>query len=309
MQFYSSGQFAHGFIAVGQQATGVIAIGQDALGIVAIGQMARGVFAIGQLAFGVFTVGMLGVGLVQCYAIMGLGGRGRGFFVLKLFPPLHPKVDKDAPAYKKIGTEGSWFERLYPVSWALFGALALVIGEFVIFRWYHAMTVGVKYLDGKPFLRHVSGPGYSDWFWPGMLGMFLLGILLLRTSARKWAKLANRKEQAIRDYLNHLRDNGVQTEAVITSLERTGVRVNKRPKMRVHLVAELEDGQKLNLEFSKLMDFMDAPRFQPGVSYPLTYDKHNPKHYRLHLDGKVQFDMPESPWSFGSNEPEISGLS
>lgn len=87
MRWFDFGREAVGFVAVGQFATGVIAVGQFAWGVVAVGQVAIGWFAIGQIAIGGLTAGLVGVGLHATAAMIGVGGRGRGW-VLELLPRL-----------------------------------------------------------------------------------------------------------------------------------------------------------------------------------------------------------------------------
>jgi hypothetical protein len=87
MRWFDVGTEANGVVAIGQFATGVIAIGQVAWGVVAVGQIAFGWFAAGQIAIGGLTGGMFGVGLHATLAMVGVGGRGRGF-VLALLPGL-----------------------------------------------------------------------------------------------------------------------------------------------------------------------------------------------------------------------------
>jgi hypothetical protein len=83
---------ANGVIAIGQVATGVVAFGQVAWGVVAVGQAAFGWLAVGQVAVGGITVGMVGVGAHATAAMIGVGGRGKGYVV-----PLLPSLDLRAP--------------------------------------------------------------------------------------------------------------------------------------------------------------------------------------------------------------------
>ncbi|HVY47253.1 MAG TPA: hypothetical protein VHB21_15300 [Minicystis sp.] len=116
MRPFDAGQEAVGFFAIGQFATGFIAIGQVATGVIAIGQVARGVVAIGQASFGLFVSGgMVAGGVLQTYAMIGVGGR-RGFGgVLQLIPTIgKPRVVPDAVPFATVESTGAGWVAVEP---------------------------------------------------------------------------------------------------------------------------------------------------------------------------------------------------
>jgi hypothetical protein len=277
MQFIAIDQHATGVIAIGQHATGVIAIGQEALGIIAIGQMARGVFAIGQLSISVFGIGMLSLSLWWSLGMLGAGGQGAGLLYLRLLPPTKPKTARGTPIPQNAA---QWFAKLR-LHQLLFWAIA-----WLLFFQFVALPLLANLGASSPPLEQIRiEPDLHPVF---VYGLPLLIALLIPALIRALAlakRERERREQA-------LKERGRFTDAIITRVKGTGVRINKKPQIKVFFECTLSDGRACELVQTTVVSDLEEPSIQAGQVYPFRYVPDEAAINELKLAGQSLRDLP-----------------
>lgn len=77
---------------------------------------------------------------------------------------------------------------------------------------------------------------------------------------------------------NRLRAGGVRAEAIILSVEETGVTVqNNYPMAKLHLLVQPETGESYEATTKLLMNRFEVPAYQPGCRVQVVVDPKHPK--------------------------------
>jgi hypothetical protein len=77
---------------------------------------------------------------------------------------------------------------------------------------------------------------------------------------------------------NRLRAGGVRAEAIILSVEETGVTVQDNyPQARLHLLVQPETGESYEATTKCLMNRFEIPAYQPGCRIQVLVDPKDPK--------------------------------
>jgi hypothetical protein len=77
---------------------------------------------------------------------------------------------------------------------------------------------------------------------------------------------------------NHLRTGGRRAEAVILSVEETGVTVQGNyPQAKLHLLVQPESGESYETTTKFLMNRFEIPAYQPGSRVQVAVDPKHPK--------------------------------
>jgi hypothetical protein len=77
---------------------------------------------------------------------------------------------------------------------------------------------------------------------------------------------------------NRLRAGGVRAEAIILSVEETGVTVqNNYPMAKLHLLVQPETGESYEATTKLLMNRFEIPAYQPGGRVQVVVDPKHPK--------------------------------
>jgi hypothetical protein len=117
----------------------------------------------------------------------------------------------------------------------------------------------------------------------GGIGMLLLAALTIRYRRAEAANDARAaEEQRLKAEARRIR--GVRTTGRITKLERTGWTINDSPQVTFTLDVPLHDGREAEITVTRLVDPLEAPRFQPGCSVTVVYDRDDPQNFDVSWD-------------------------
>ncbi|HEY8086204.1 MAG TPA: hypothetical protein VIF09_00115 [Polyangiaceae bacterium] len=150
-----------------------------------------------------------------------------------------------------------------------------------------------------------------DSFDATMLGLVVAGTLV----GTPWFvyRAKRRARVALDEALEKRAKRTATARATIASMERTGLTINDVPQ--VALTMRLSEGASGTLEVKRLVDPLEAARFQPGASFPLLFDPGDSSNAEVDFEGKgaassgetvnvrgAPFEWPL--WLFGQRDAE-----
>jgi hypothetical protein len=95
----------------------------------------------------------------------------------------------------------------------------------------------------------------------------------------------------------------------ILSIERTGVSINDQPEVRFRVDARLLDGREIELKFERIVDTLQIPRIQPGMSLLIEYDPEDPENnWTIDLDASPDvLDAAANAAPAPTSAPSLTG--
>ena len=79
----------------------------------------------------------------------------------------------------------------------------------------------------------------------------------------------------------HLNREGIETEAVLINMQRTGLYVNNLPQVKLQLQVQLETGWKFVTEAKEVLSFVDLSQLHIGGVLWVKYNPSNLKEAKL----------------------------
>jgi len=79
----------------------------------------------------------------------------------------------------------------------------------------------------------------------------------------------------------HLNREGIETEAVLINMQRTGLYVNNLPQVKLQLQVQLETGWKFVTEANEILTFVDLSQLHIGGILWVKYNPSNLKEAKL----------------------------
>lgn len=169
---------ARGFLAIGRRARGVIAIGNLSCGVVALGNLSAGVFCLSNLGVGLLAAGNLVLGLLGV-----VGNAALGLFA----------TGNLAVGYSAVGNLGVG---RYAIGHMAYGPQALSLENLFLGPEVLQFLEGVPAL-ARPFftagVRFAQFLGQSQFFFPILLGMLALAIVLTGILLSNWLEKQARR--------------------------------------------------------------------------------------------------------------------
>lgn len=181
------------------------------------------------------------------------------------------------------------------------GVLALIITAITSFFDIILAVIDLLFLKAVLIVAALIGlivgvealaPSVS-WIAPGEGVEFSTGVLMLTVvgfTIRYKIEDAKETEQIMREMeakATARRLRGESSLATITAIERTGLSINDNPQLELKLDMPLHDGREAEITVRHIVDLVDIPRFQPGCTVSMTYDREDPENFEIHWDERT----------------------
>lgn len=76
------------------------------------------------------------------------------------------------------------------------------------------------------------------------------------------------------DYLDQ---NGVNGTAIILDTQQTGIYIQKNPQVKFKLEVTVPGKDPYEVNYTKILPYINTPKFQPGDKYYVLIDPNNPQ--------------------------------